>query len=77
MSHLNTCVDPKQKCNYHVTSHVKIHKIATNLNCCSKWQEIKGRIIHACEPAYKEPEPPKVTALVAGKEISWLDGYST
>jgi hypothetical protein len=74
-SHLNTCINPKLKCSNHVTSHVKIHKIATDLNCCKKWQEIKGRIIHACEPGYKEAAP--VVAMIVGRELTWLDGYST
>jgi hypothetical protein len=75
MGNLNTCISPKLKCSHHVTSHVKIHKVATDLYCCKKWQEIKGKIIHACEPAYKEAAP--VVAMVIGRELTWLDGYST
>jgi hypothetical protein len=77
MGHLNTCISPKQKCDHHVTSKVKIHKIATELYCCKKWQENNGKIIHACEPGYKEAIPKPVVAMIVGRELTWLDGYTT
>ena len=78
-SHLNTCITPGKKCGYHVTSHVKIRKIPTDLYCCKKWREEAGKVIRACEPEYIGKELTKLLTDVApiGRTLTWLDGYST